>query len=268
MKLLSIFTYCAYLTSASLTLLQPVQAQQYSELCQHQGEKYLIGQRIMLPDYQTREVVWMTCTRSSTIDLNTGESVSRASWVVGITDGYRDDLLEQARLKAISAQELKQKKLLEQEHHAEKNNETEQAKLPLRATASKSTQSSIPKARSVVKKAIKKKEQKAPEATFDYSDFEAKKLEYEQKIVNRIRQKWTAPANTMDLPDCKASVFKGIKGSIVEVVFRDCPGAREYRSSVKSAILKSEPWPLPDIPELYQPEITITFSPPIKNEKG
>ncbi len=226
-----------------------VKASGLSEHCQHQGEKYLVGQRILLPDYQTREVVWMTCTRSSN---NASDSTSpvKPSWVVGITDGYRDDLLEQARLKAISARTLKkQLEKVETENHSPDPVPAESVNLPAHLIAPrKKTRLVMPQEKAV--------------PSINYSELAVKQQEYEQEIINRIQQHWIPPLGETGFPACKASVFKGIKGSIVEVVFRDCAGSRSYRASVKAAILKSEPWPLPDIPELYQPEITLTFNPP------
>ncbi len=205
------------------------QAQDFNDLCVHQGDKFLVGQSIMLPDYQTRQVVWMTCTRSS--------ADSNPSWVVGTTANYNDGLLEQARHKAITARDLNR---LKQE--TEKSGKT---------TVQKKAETRILAAQGDMLKKI------------SYSDLDVKQQQYHQKIVSKIQKNWQSSESNNERIACGVSVFNGINGNITQIAFRNCPASETYRASLKTAILKSQPLPLPDIPELYNPQITIVFTPPV-----
>ncbi len=84
---------------------------------------------------------------------------------------------------------------------------------------------------------------------------------YYAMIRDKITRNWRQPPNAGDKPECEVHVVQGPGGIILDVTFGRCPGTREYRLSVEQAVLKSDPLPKPDDPELFERDINIIFKP-------
>jgi colicin import membrane protein len=84
---------------------------------------------------------------------------------------------------------------------------------------------------------------------------------YYAMIKNKIQRNWRQPVNAGSKPECEVKVKQGPGGIILDVTFGSCPGTREYRLSVEAAVLKSDPLPRPEDPELFQTDITLRFKP-------
>ncbi len=85
--------------------------------------------------------------------------------------------------------------------------------------------------------------------------------QYYARIKNQIQRNWRQPVNAGDKPACEVLVKQGPGGIILDVTFGNCPGTREYRLSVEAAVLKSDPLPTPEDPELFQTDIQLRFKP-------
>jgi colicin import membrane protein len=87
------------------------------------------------------------------------------------------------------------------------------------------------------------------------------KDKYRALITNKISRNWRQPANAGEKPECTVRIIQGPGGVILDVTFGKCPGTREYRLSVEAAVLKSDPLPKPEDPELFERNINLIFKP-------
>ena len=85
--------------------------------------------------------------------------------------------------------------------------------------------------------------------------------QYHARIRDKIQRNWRQPVNAGNKPSCIVRVKQGPGGIILDVTFGNCPGTREYRLSVEAAVLKSDPLPTPEDPELFQTDIELEFKP-------
>ena len=85
--------------------------------------------------------------------------------------------------------------------------------------------------------------------------------EISELIKNKIERNWRQPVNAGNMPGCEVNVIQGPGGIILDVTFGNCPGTREYRLSVESAVLKSDPLPEPEDPALFDRNLAIKFEP-------
>ncbi len=92
-------------------------------------------------------------------------------------------------------------------------------------------------------------------------ELDSKRARYYSLIREKISRNWRQPANAGDKPQCELNVIQGPGGVILDVTFGECPGTREYRLSVESAVLKSDPLPKPEDPELFERNINLIFKP-------
>lgn len=199
--------------------------------CQHDGQDYLVGQRLFITNLLTGKPELFTCTK-----FNRGR-LTEYDWFSSDTAPRSNDLLQQAKLKAIEAREKKRMELLEQEKKL------------------KALEESQVKSKKPVVKA------KPDPVQAEYQKLELIQQEYDRQILKLVQKNWKEPKNAGTKPDCQTRVRQGVKGEIIDVIFGRCPGTKEYRLSVEEAIFKSEPLPLPSIPELFNPQLTITFKP-------
>lgn len=90
---------------------------------------------------------------------------------------------------------------------------------------------------------------------------DSQKNRYYRLIRDKITRNWRQPVNAGSMPECEVRVIQGPGGVILDVEFGNCPGTREYRLSVEKAVLKSDPLPNPEDPELFDRELSIQFKP-------
>lgn len=108
----------------------------------------------------------------------------------------------------------------------------------------------------------KLREQSNPHHPFNQKrKLSPEQVNYFRLIKEKVSSNWREPANAGDKPDCEVQVLQGPGGIILDVTFGKCPGTREYRLSVETAILKSDPLPLPEAPALFERRIIVKFKP-------
>lgn len=151
---------------------------------------------------------------------------------------------EEARLKAEAEKKRKEEELKQQQEAARKEAER-QARL----------------------KAEAEQRQKEAELKARLADEERQRAlnvqrsKYYSLIKQKISRNWRQPPNAGTKPECEVRVIQGPGGVILDVTFGDCPGTREYRLSVEAAVLKSDPLPKPESPELFERNINLIFKP-------
>ena len=80
-------------------------------------------------------------------------------------------------------------------------------------------------------------------------------------IQNKIRRNWTRPINSIDKFQCALSVQILPGGSVVDVKLTSSCGSSALDESVKRAVLKSDPLPMPADPDVFDRNLNFTFIP-------
>ena len=80
------------------------------------------------------------------------------------------------------------------------------------------------------------------------------------EIKRRVSSRWIQPADTFGM---RATVSLSIRppGQIRELRVTACDGSPQFCDSLIAALHKSEPYPEPDIPELYNQNLKLIFEP-------
>jgi colicin import membrane protein len=214
--------------SLTFLLSLPAKADTVAHYCEYKGQKYLVGQRILMTDVDSKDAAWMICS------YRPNNGGHRPGWSNASAAGQRDDLLEQARRKAIAMHKQRQQ---------------------IRQQEMKASITQTPAA------SVKKITRSVPVVAKQSISLEESQRVYLQKILSKVRRNWTEPNNAGSKPNCEVKLLQGFNGRLKDVKLKNCPGTRQYRLSVEEAVLKSQPLPLPEIPELYKPDLTIVFSP-------
>ena len=85
--------------------------------------------------------------------------------------------------------------------------------------------------------------------------------QYYQDVLQKVKRNWRKPANAGSLSSCEVFIMQGRGGMILDVTFGRCPGSRQYKLSVETAVYKSEPIPLPADKRLFARKLTLKFQP-------
>jgi colicin import membrane protein len=80
-------------------------------------------------------------------------------------------------------------------------------------------------------------------------------------ITNKIQRNWVRPINSADKFDCKLNVQILPGGSVIDVKLTRGCGSTALDESVKRAVLKSDPLPMPADPEVFDRNLNFTFIP-------
>lgn len=80
-------------------------------------------------------------------------------------------------------------------------------------------------------------------------------------IQSKIRRNWTRPINSIDKFQCALSVQILPGGSVVDVKLTSSCGSPALDESVKRAVLKSDPLPMPADPDVFDRNLNFTFIP-------
>ncbi len=79
-------------------------------------------------------------------------------------------------------------------------------------------------------------------------------------IKQRIQDRWLQPPAGRIEP-CEAQVEQNEKGEVLSVQVRRCRASRAWQESLRSAVRRASPLPLPPAPELFDRQLVITFRP-------
>jgi colicin import membrane protein len=80
-------------------------------------------------------------------------------------------------------------------------------------------------------------------------------------IANKIRRNWTRPINSTDDFKCGLNVQILPGGSVVDVKLTSSCGSSTLDESVKRAVLKSDPLPMPADPDAFTRDLKLNFVP-------
>ena len=83
-------------------------------------------------------------------------------------------------------------------------------------------------------------------------------------ITDKIRRNWIRPINSIDNFQCKLFVQILPGGSVVNVKMTESCGSSVLDESVKRAVLKSDPLPMPTDPSVFDRNLNFTFIPKTK----
>lgn len=170
----------------------------------------------------------------------------------------RQQAEEEARRKA----EAEKKRIEEEKRRAEeerKRKEEEEARRKVEEERRKAEEARLAAEAEQRRKEAELKAQLAAEER--QRELDEKRNRYYSLIREKISRNWRQPANAGNKPLCELNVVQGPGGVILDVTFGDCPGTREYRLSVEAAVLKSDPLPKPEDPELFERNINLIFKP-------
>lgn len=82
---------------------------------------------------------------------------------------------------------------------------------------------------------------------------------YRDQVYNKVYSNWIRPSYSKRGWECKVHVTQSNRGEVKSVKIVRCQGDNAFQESVKKAIFKSSPLPLPKHPSLFNSTIEITF---------
>ncbi len=85
--------------------------------------------------------------------------------------------------------------------------------------------------------------------------------EWNFRVRERIESNWYRPASARRGLQCRVAVTLVPGGTVVSAVVEACNGDEAVRESLRSAVLKSSPLPLPKDPRLFERKLVLEFTP-------
>lgn len=82
---------------------------------------------------------------------------------------------------------------------------------------------------------------------------------YRDQVYNKVYSNWIRTSYSKRGWECKVHVTQSNRGEVKSVKIVRCQGDNAFQESVKKAIFKSSPLPLPKHPSLFNSTIEITF---------
>lgn len=82
---------------------------------------------------------------------------------------------------------------------------------------------------------------------------------YRDDVYNTVYSNWIRPSYSKRGWECKVHVTQTNTGKVVNVKIISCQGDSEFQESVRKAIFKSSPLPLPKHPSLFNDTVEIKF---------
>jgi len=82
---------------------------------------------------------------------------------------------------------------------------------------------------------------------------------YRDDVYNTVYSNWIRPSYSKRGWECKVHVTQTNTGKVVNVKIVSCQGDADFQDSVKKAIFKSSPLPLPKHPSLFNDTVEIKF---------
>ena len=85
--------------------------------------------------------------------------------------------------------------------------------------------------------------------------------EWNLRVRERIESNWYRPASAKRGLQCRVAVTLVPGGTVVSAVVEACNGDAAVRESLRAAVLKSSPLPLPKDPRLFERKLVLEFTP-------
>ena len=85
--------------------------------------------------------------------------------------------------------------------------------------------------------------------------------EWNFRVRERIESNWYRPASARRGLQCRVAVTLVPGGTVVSAVVEACNGDAAVRESLRAAVLKSSPLPLPKDPRLFERKLVLEFTP-------
>ena len=85
--------------------------------------------------------------------------------------------------------------------------------------------------------------------------------QYIMHITQKVENNWLRPANTGDDQSCEIIVTQAMSGDVIDVVLQSCTSDVAFQRSVKRAVHKASPLPLPLDAALFERKIHFKFKP-------
>ena len=85
--------------------------------------------------------------------------------------------------------------------------------------------------------------------------------EWNFRVRERIESNWYRPASARRGLQCRVAVTLVPGGTVVSAVVEACNGDEAVRESLRAAVLKSSPLPLPKDPRLFERKLVLEFTP-------
>ena len=85
--------------------------------------------------------------------------------------------------------------------------------------------------------------------------------EWNFRVRERIESNWYRPASARRGLQCRVAVTLVPGGTVVSAVVEACNGDAAVRESLRAAVLKSSPLPLPKDPRLFERKLFLEFTP-------
>ena len=82
---------------------------------------------------------------------------------------------------------------------------------------------------------------------------------YRDQVYNKVYSNWIRPSYSKRGWECKVHVTQTNTGKVINVKIVSCQGDSDFQDSVKKAIFKSSPLPLPKHPSLFNDTVEIKF---------
>lgn len=82
---------------------------------------------------------------------------------------------------------------------------------------------------------------------------------YRDDVYNTVYSNWIRPSYSKRGWECKVHVTQTTTGKVMNVKIISCQGDADFQDSVKKAIFKSSPLPLPKHPSLFNDTVEIKF---------
>lgn len=83
--------------------------------------------------------------------------------------------------------------------------------------------------------------------------------DYRDDVYKKLYSNWTRPSYSKRDWECKVHVYQTDKGDVINVKFITCENDIDFKKSIKDAVLKSSPMPLPKHPSLFNRTVEIKF---------
>ena len=88
-------------------------------------------------------------------------------------------------------------------------------------------------------------------------------MQYIVQVKDKIEKIWIRPSEPVNGLKCVARLSQIPGGKVVEVEVLTSSGNAAYDRSVRDAVLRASPLPVPKNPSLFDRNIVITFEPEV-----
>lgn len=85
--------------------------------------------------------------------------------------------------------------------------------------------------------------------------------QYILMIAQDVENSWIRPVSSRQGQSCEVIVTQASSGDVIDVRVQSCDSTDTFRESVKRAVMRASPLPLPPDPELFERQIHFTFKP-------